>query len=279
MTRPKIGFIGQGWLGKHLADEIEQRGYDTVRYSKEEPYSLNKDRIRECDIVFVAVPTPTTPDGYDASILRTVLPLVGNGNIAVLKSTIYPGLTKKLQQEFSDLIILHCPEFLSEATASYDVAHPFINIVGMAQESPKHRQAAELLLDVLPETPYASIVSSEEAELIKYAHNCSGYTQIIFFNIMYDLAQQLGANWHNIESALKADPFIPTRYASPIHKSGRGAGGHCFPKDFEALIRSYREHVEDALGLKVLESNRDKNIELLKQSGKDADIVKGVYNI
>lgn len=277
--RPKIGFIGQGYIGKNYADDFERRGYKVVRYAKEPPYSgpQNHKNIKECEVVFIAVPTPTTPKGYDAGILKKVIPFVKKGSIVVLKSTIYPGLTRKLQKEFPDRIILHSPEFLSEKTAAYDAAHPFINIVGIPADSPEYKKAAKLVLSVLPKAPYGNIVSSEEAELIKYCHNCSGYTQIIFFNLMYDLAKKLGAKWGKIESALKADPFVPNRYASPVHKKGRGAGGHCFIKDFAAIRKKYAEIVKDLDGLEVFKKMEKKNAKLLRSSGKDIDLLEGVY--
>lgn len=279
MNKVKIGFIGQGFVGKNYADDFESRRYAVTRYAKEKPYDENKEDIRDCDIVFIAVPTPTTPSGYDASIIRAVLPLTGVGKVVVLKSTILPGLTEKIQEEFLDRIVLNSPEFLSEATASYDVSHPFVNIVGMAKVTPEHQKAAELVLSILPEAPNSLTVKSIEAELIKYAHNCSGYTQIIFFNLMYDLSQKMGADWKAIENAIKADPFVPNRYASPIHKSGRGAGGHCFIKDFAAFREIYEKMVSEPTGISMLKNMEKKNIELLRSSGKDAEILAGVYNI
>ncbi len=277
MSNVKIGFIGQGYVGKNYADDFESRGHSIIRYAKEEPYCANKDKIKDCEVVFVAVPTPTTEGGYDASIIRSVLSLTNAGAIIVLKSTIFPGLTKVIQKEFPDRIVMHSPEFLSEATAAYDAAHPFLNVIGVSNNSAEHRRAAELVLAILPEAPLKSIVTSEEAELIKYAHNCSAYTQIIFFNLMYDLAQKFGADWKAIEEVLKADPHIPNRYASPVHKSGRGAGGHCFIKDFAALREVYKKTAGDLDGTKVLESMEQKNIQLLKQTSKDLDLLRGVY--
>ncbi|MDP3875068.1 MAG: hypothetical protein Q8Q22_00915, partial [bacterium] len=243
------------------------------------PYYKNKDTVKDCDVVFVAVPTPTTPKGYDASIIRTVLPLTGVGKTVVLKSTIFPGLTEKIQEEFSDRIVMVSPEFLSEATASHDASHPFVNIVGIVKATPEHKKAAELVHSILPKAPANFTMKSIEAEIIKYSHNCSGYTQIIFFNLMYDLSQKMGANWKTIEKAVKVDPFIPTRYASPVHKSGRGAGGHCFIKDFAAFREIYEKTVADSSGISILKSMEKKNIELLRSSGKDVEILKGVYNI
>ena len=42
INKIKIGFIGQGWIGKNYADDFEKRGFDVVRYSQEEPYVKNK---------------------------------------------------------------------------------------------------------------------------------------------------------------------------------------------------------------------------------------------
>src|SRR5688572_7659927 len=103
----RIGFIGQGWVGRHYADDFENRVYDVVRYGLEKQYASNKDTIKTCEIVFVAVPTPTTPKGFDYSAVRSVLPLVSRGKIAVIKSTLLPGTTEKLQKLFPEILVLH----------------------------------------------------------------------------------------------------------------------------------------------------------------------------
>ncbi|MCK5027249.1 MAG: hypothetical protein KAS07_02425, partial [Candidatus Pacebacteria bacterium] len=110
---PKIGFIGQGWIGKNYADDFKNRGYSVVRYAKEKPYDINKDKIAKCDIVFIAVPTPTTPEGFDDSTLRKVIKLVGKGKTAVIKSTVLPGTTESIQKENPNIFIFHSPEFLT----------------------------------------------------------------------------------------------------------------------------------------------------------------------
>jgi len=276
-TKPIIGFIGQGFIGKNYADDFELRGYTTVRYALEEPYRGNKEQIKDCDIVFIAVPTPTTPEGFDDSLVRGAIELVGEGKIAVVKSTIVPGTTKTFQTQYPNHIVFYSPEFLSEATAAEDAAHPFSNIVGATIDDEAHRVAAEQVHAVLPPAPYSLTCDSTEAELIKYAHNGSGYMEIIFFNLMYELAQKSGVNWAPIQEALQADPYIAHRYAKPIHKTGRGAGGHCFIKDFAALRGLYTEKVGDALGIEAFKAIEKKNIALLKGSGKDLDLLKGVY--
>ncbi len=66
----KIGFIGQGWIGKNYADDFENRDYDIVRYSLDPAHIGNKDKIKDCDMVIIAVPTPTTKTGCDYSLLE-----------------------------------------------------------------------------------------------------------------------------------------------------------------------------------------------------------------
>jgi UDP-glucose 6-dehydrogenase len=64
-----------------------------------------------------------------------------------------------------------------------------------------------------------------------------------------------------------------------VHTSGRGAGGHCFIKDFEAFRKLYESNVQDIIGTKVLDAQKDMNLKLLVESGKDLDIVRSVYGI
>jgi UDPglucose 6-dehydrogenase len=249
-----------------------------VRYALEPEYSANREMIRGCGIVFIAVPTPTTPGGFDASIVRSALSLVGKGNVAVIKSTIVPGTTARLQAEYPDIVVLYSPEFLSEATAAHDAANPFSNIIGLAAESDRHRMAAEQVLAVLPKAPFEHVCASTEAELAKYAHNLNGFFQIQLSNILYDAAQALGASWQNIEPAIAADPYISNRYSKPVHKTGRGAGGGCFIKDFAAFRETYAALVpRDARGLEMLAALERKNIDLLKNSGKNLQHLRDVY--
>lgn len=272
-----IGFVGQGYIGKNYADDFDDRGYTTVRYALEEPYRANKEKITDCDIVFIAVPTPTSPSGFDGSIVREALLLVGKGKIAVIKSTIVPGMSRDLQKKHPHITILFCPEFLSVATAKHDVENPFMNIIGMSGESPAHKEAAEKLLTVLRKAPENIICSSEEAELIKYSHNISGYMQILTFNMVYEIAEKFGASWNPIQRAIEADPLISNRYSNPVHKGGRGAGGFCFIKDMAAFARHYDKVVKNKLGADFLYAAEKKNVSLLLSSNKDLDLLSGVY--
>jgi len=273
----KIGCIGQGWIGKNYADDLEARGYDVIRYSLDKQHIKNKEKIAKCDIVFIAVPTPTTPKGFNYSAIRAVLHLVGRGKIAVIKSTILPGTTEKLQKLFPKVFVLHSPEFLVEATAAYDASHPKRNIIGIPKVNAIYKKKAELVLSVLPRAPYEKIMSSQDAEFVKYAGNCFLFTKVMFMNLLHDLVAAKDSDWNNVREAFSNDPRIGASHTEPVHKSGRGAGGHCFIKDFEAFRKMYETHVQDARGNFLLVALKDKNIELLVNSGKDLDLLEGVY--
>ena len=179
MENKIIGFIGQGWIGKNYADNFEGRGYKVVRYGLEESYLKNGDKIKDCEIVFIAVPTPTTLKGFDSSILRQAVKKVGRKKIAVIKSTVLPGETRAIQKENPNIYVLHSPEFLTESRAAYDAAHPNRNIIGLPEMNDEYNKKAEEVLAVLPAAPYKLICRADEAELIKYSGNCWFYFKII----------------------------------------------------------------------------------------------------
>ncbi len=283
----KIGFIGQGWIGKHYADDFEARGYTVVRYALEAPYIKNKAAITSCNIVFIAVPTPTTPQGFDDSAVRAALTTVAAKTTVVIKSTLYPGTTKQLQTSFPDLYIMHSPEFLREASAAHDAAHPERNLIGIPEDTDEYRTKAEAVMAVLPEAPYSKLMSATDAELVKYAGNCFLYTKVLFMNMLFDMVKSTEGDWDVFRDVLVHDPRIGESHTEPVHKSGhdtgdknekRGAGGHCFIKDFEAFRQFGLDTLtKDSHAHQALQALVNYNNELLQQSEKDLDLLKAVY--
>jgi len=120
--------------------------------------------------------------------------------------------------------------------------------------------------------------------------------KVVYMNLLYDMVRAHGCNFEVVREGMAADPRVGKSHLMPVHRSGtlgsdnftlarnadadgkRGAGGHCFIKDFAAFSRLYREMLpHDSLGIGVLEALERKNIELLKKSGKDLDLLEGVY--
>jgi UDPglucose 6-dehydrogenase len=261
-----IGFIGQGWIGRNLADNFERRGYKTIRYAKEAPYDKNLEQLKHADIIFIAVPTPTSPDGFDDRILRSAIKEASPGQTVVIKSTILPGTTDSIAKENPDIFVMHAPEFLREASVKRDIEKPERNIIGIPAahiDDPKWRKRAEAVLAVVPNAPYEIICTAAEAELTKYGGNNFFYMKVVYMNMLYDLAKEHGASWDTIAANL-----VP----------GRGAGGHCFIKDFAALRFHYEEKFpEHAHMHSLLRTFEATNNYLLRSTKKDEDLLRAVY--
>jgi len=104
--------------------------------------------------------------------------------------------------------------------------------------------------------------------------------RIVFANLQYDLAEQLDAKWSDIAAMMNADPMMSPYYNDPVHKGGRGAGGCCFIKDMAAFQQFFsQKNADDTLGIAFFEALKNKNLELLAKSKKDADFIKEVYGL
>ncbi len=294
--KPIVGFIGQGFIGKNYADDLETRGYEVIRYALEEPYMANKNRIKECDIVFIAVPTPTIPMGtlrddghpnvrFDDHIVREAVLLPRDGAIVVIKSTLLPGTTASIQAEHPKKIVLHSPEFLTEKNAAHDAAHPTRNIIGIPVESKEYRDAAERVLALLPVAPYSLICSVATAEHIKYFGNSLLFLKIVFANMFYEVAAKNGADWEDIRTAVGMDPRIGPSHLD-LHLEGdapdvmrrRGAGRSCFIKDFGALSELYEKNFpDDKDAIMAFRGFEYKNNEFLREYDRYINLLEGVY--
>lgn len=280
----RIGFIGQGYIGGNLADNLEERGFENlVRYSLEKEYVGNKERIKDCEIVFVAVPTPTTSKGFDSSIVEEAVALCGDNSIVVIKSTVPCSVLEDLSKKLETKTIIHNPEFLDVNTAREDTDHPKKNIFGVHNAS----EAIELahligcvndLMDILPKAPYDRIMGYRESSLVKYFHNTFFYVKNVTFNMFYDMAIKNDCSWDLILDSVLSEPRINPIHTHPINKGGRGAGGECLIKDFVVFKYLYLACFgDDEDGNKLLEMAEKKNIKNLRGSGKDSELLKGVY--
>jgi UDPglucose 6-dehydrogenase len=282
MKKQIIGFIGQGWIGKNYADDFEDRGYQIVRYDIEK-YKKNKAKIKNCDIVFIAIPTPSSLrkgfDYVDVDINETLFKVIRDdtkdGQIIVIKSTVMPGTTKILQDTFPHRYIIHSPEFLTEKTARYDVSNPSMNIVGYTDIS---KCKAGDVMKILPCAPYEQMVDCNHSEMLKYMINCWFYMKVLTMNTFYDVAKAKELDYNKLIDMMGADKRVGRTHLVAEHQGGRGAGGHCFIKDFAAFRSLYGKNVRNKFyGDSLLHAAEEYNKYLLNNSGKDKELLEGVY--
>ena len=273
MEKKKIGIIGVGYVGGALqkwfsakdgsASDGEKQAYDVFVYDKFKNVGSISE-INKADIVFVAVPTPFHEDGrgYDDSAVRESLKNIEDGKVIIIKSTVIPGSTKKFQEAYSKKTILFNPEFLRAKTAEEDYLHPNIQVVGYASDMGK--EIAPNILELLPKADVSEIITSTEAEVLKYWLNSYLATRVIFANEMYDLCSALGdANYDVVKKCLISDPRIGKSHWE-VHDDGyRGYGGACFPKDTKALLQKAKEF---GVSLSLLKTADEVNKQLRSDS-------------
>lgn len=270
----KIGIIGMGIVGTAHATHFTNLGHTVLTYDiKDGAYDGQLD---SCSHVFICVNTPSNDIiGADTSNITKALEPLPPHMVVIIKSTIPPGTTRRLQHQFPHLKLFHSPEFLTANNALHDLQHPDRIVVGIPTDKNCFKDM-QMLRDIYkPNCPFA-VVTSEESELIKYASNIFLIMKIVYSNIISDLCKAYGAYDTIVLSVMAADGRIGPSCTKVEHENGRGAGGHCFPKDLLAM-----KHVAKDLGLKNVEfffrALELTNLEYLIGSKKDLEILKGLY--
>jgi len=192
------------------------------------------DELNEAEIVFVCVPTPYTDSGCDISLVEEVVDKLKGNKIVVIKSTVVPGTTDKLQKQYKKHKFLFNPEFLTEATADQDMKYPDRQILGYTKES--YNISGDVMM-LLPLAPFEKLIPAKEAEMVKYYGNTWFSTKVIFANQMYDLCKKVGVDYDTVKDCSAYDKRIGRSHLEIWHKGYRGYGGKCLPKDTKALIK------------------------------------------
>src|SRR3989338_804946 len=130
MNRVSIGIIGVGMVGGACARWFESAGHPVFRFDTKGIGSM--EEVNKAEVIFIAVPTPfdEATSRFDGSAVEQSVAGTSGSKVIVIKSTVLPGTTEQLQAAHPGHRILFSPEFLTEATADEDVAHPKINLVG-----------------------------------------------------------------------------------------------------------------------------------------------------
>ena len=283
--KQKIGIIGRGFVGSAVEFGFSPNtGCDAeIRvYDKEPSKSLHslEETVNESDIIFLSVPTPSNKDGsMNLDIVRQVLQDISDvnqnpHNIILLRSTVTPGTTRKLQEQFDNIRIVFNPEFLTERSAKFDFINQSRFILGCgdsALEMYQTEEVADLFKDRFGESISIIQTNFETAELIKYMNNCFFATKISFLNEMYQVAEKSGVDWEMALDGFVRDGRVGHSHMNIPGPDGKfGFGGSCFPKDVQAII-NYGESLD--LNMNTLKGVWNTNLEVRPE--KDWENLKG----
>jgi UDPglucose 6-dehydrogenase len=154
--------------------------------------------------------------------------------IVVIKSTVPPGTTDRLHSKSRGLNIIFNPEFLTEMNFLEDFKNQTRIILGGTRDGTnKLRQVYSKVF------PQATIVKtgSKTAEMIKYFINTFLATKVSFANEMKKLCDGLKIDYDKVvEYATYDERLGKSHWAVPGPDGDYGFGGHCLPKDLNALI-------------------------------------------
>ena len=231
----KVGIVGHGFVGKAVdygfSNNVKKKLIDP-NYSTtcEDLLSFNPD------VVFICAPTPMGDDGsIDASIVEQCCAEVNEltNALIVLKSTVTPDIADNLSNKFKDFV--YNPEFLTEKNANEDFVNQFMLVLGGGGHNTQELQEIYNEFSICRPCPVFHM-SAAEASFVKYGINTFLATKVTFFNQLYDIAKEHGANYNAIISALGSDPRITHSHTTvPGFDNKRGFGGACFPKDTAAF--------------------------------------------
>ena len=199
--------------------------------------STSYDRVEESDVVLVTVGTPLS-DSFDAdlSAIKSVFGKLSqyccDGQIIMLKSTVPPGVTRALANEFlsgrDDLYLGFSPERLAEGNAIHEFKTLPIVVGGVDIEST--RKCAEVWRHAL-EVDVIEVASCEAAELVKLANNQWIDLNIALANELAILCDSLPYDLDVLEVIQGANSLKKGQHYVNILTPSIGVGGYCLTKD------------------------------------------------
>lgn len=226
---------------------------DVVRQARGRNLHFSTDvrgAIKESDIIFVAVNTPTKTYGvgngraadlrFIESVARTIAEVADGPKIIVEKSTI----PVKTAETIKDILaantrgakfqVLSNPEFLAEGTAVADLLSPDRVLIG-GERLPEGDAAVQKLVGVYARwVPRERIITTNlwSSELSKLVANAFLAQRISSINSISALCEATGADVDEVANAIGKDSRIGPKFL----KASVGFGGSCFQKDILNLV-------------------------------------------
>ena len=254
-----VGVIGNGFVGESQAFAFSPT--TDVRIYDINPLKTTHtlDEVLEQEFIFVCLPTPMRESGeQDLSFIKDFFSGIDkeSKSIFIIKSTVLPGTTKKLVEEFG-LNIVFSPEFLTERTSKLDMLTQARIIIG-GEDGLVSR--VKELFDERFMNRNVILTDSVTAEFVKYMNNTYFAAKISLMNEYYRLSQSLDVDWETAKFGFVSDGRIADSHLHVPGPDGRvGFGGTCFPKDINALITMGREM---GIPMNTLEGAWETNLEV-----------------
>ena len=250
----KILIAGYGFVGK--AQELVLKEYHNIDIH--DPYLGYKSEWLNIDAVIISVATPPNQHGEcDYSNVIDVLNQTPDVPI-LIKSTISVEGWREIKKQFPNKQICFSPEFLRQATWEQDAFFKDMWIGGNCTAFWSDVYVGALgKINVHIETPESLVAA-------KALRNSFLALKVSFFNQIYDYCIDQNLDYEAVANAVASDKRIGFSHTGITEE--RGFGGHCFPKDTMATIRSAQN---SGSRFTLLEEAMDYNNTIRKTKGKN----------
>ena len=237
----RIVVAGYGFVGKAHHELLKDR-HEIIIHDPALGYNAE---MRQVDAVIVCVATPQRDDGscemanvYDVIERSPDVPIL-------IKSTISVEGWGMLVDAFPNRMLNFSPEFLRAASAVEDLQNMKLMLIGGT--------SCCFWRDVFGVN--VEIAEPEELILAKYARNSFLALKVAYFNQLYDLCDALDVEYSAVAHYTTMDPRIGDSHS--FISEERGFGGHCFPKDTNAIVKTgQRNNVDLSILQEALAYNK-----------------------
>ena len=271
---PKVLLIGYGWVGqqmgkyftqahyvgsngiikKQVSHSSECNDYECVCFDQEDDTVYSENRY---DLAIISVPTPMNPKTgqCDVSIVEEVVKKYSRiVDIFLVKSTVEIGTCERLEKEYGVPVCMS-PEFIGET-----LGHPMVEVNRQQFQiiggNPIAREAvARMFMKVLHASAPIHLVTSKEAEIIKYCENMWIMQRVSYWNDVFAICQTMHSSFTAVREGIVLDPRM-SRTHSNVYSDNRGWAGKCLPKDMNALYYTMKKN---GLELTTLKQQIEKN--------------------
>ena len=254
----KIGIIGQGYVGKSIAEASAKAGHSVIGFDIN-PVAVSSTRIKgnylataeasalkDAEIIVIAVPTPLDsarkPDlSAIKAACKTIIENVKNPVLVINESTSYPGTLRTeiaaVIEKASGLGHLYAssPERVDPGNKKWTQENTPRLLAGLTPEALiLARKFYSSFCDEIIE-----VSTPEVAEAAKLFENTFRQVNIALVNEFAQIGDALNIPTREVLDAAATKPFGFMSF-----QPGPGAGGHCIPVD-----PSYLAHVAERVGV------------------------------
>lgn len=252
----KITIAGYGVLGKAHEAVLGHRHELSIADPEVNGKSV-ADFAQEADGVICCVSTPARQDGTcEMANVYEVIDQTLEKTPVIIRSTISIEGWEMLKDTFPKHSITFCPEFLRSKSAEQDMWSENSLLMGDGNVEFWYSVYSKAILNL-------NVGRVDPKILIagKYFRNAFLATKVSFFNQIYDFCEAKGLDYDTVAQAVAIDPRIGISHTA-ITKQ-RGFGGHCFPKDASAIVRSAER---DGVNLSIIKEAIAYNKKIRKDS-------------